>query len=94
MDDHQEVSEVDGPIAVFTKPAKSSALELLSFRGAQDLLAQFCKLLRTQKSIGAILLEVSVVVLKGGDVLAGGRGHLALEVRAVTLFVPHRELTG
>ena len=94
MDDHQEVSEVDGSIAVFPKPAEGSGLELLSFRGAQDLLAQFCKLLRTQKSIGAILLEVSVVVLKGGDVLAGGRGHLALKVRAVTLFVPHRELTG
>ena len=95
MNHHQEVSEVDGAVAVFIKLAESFALELRSLRGAQHFLTQLCELLRRQLAIGTFLLEVRVEVLESGDVLASGVRHLFLNVAVaprVTLFVSHGEM--
>ena len=89
MNHHEKVSEVDGAVVMFVKPAKCCSLEFLGFRSSENFFAQICEYFWSQLTIGTLLLEIRVEFLDSVDVLPTYVGYLGLQVGLMAVFVTH-----
>ena len=89
MNHHEKVSEVDGAVVMFVKPAKCCSLEFLGFRSSENFFAQICEYFWSQSTVGAVLLEIRVEFLDSVDVLPTDIGYLCLQVGLMTILITH-----